>query len=401
MMANKMLFASATATERNVDRMVERLASQIEAQIDEQPLDFGLIFLSPHFTLGAMQIVNQLTMALRLRVLLGCTGEGVIGRAVEIENEPAITLVVGHLPAVELVPFTLEPLDWQDMLEDEALFRQVISVPEASKLFVLLADPFSTPVDQVLTAFNTYHAGVPIIGGMASGARSRGGNVMISNNRLLTRGAVGVAFAGAVEVDVIVSQGCRPIGEPMTVTRAERNMIYSLEGEPPLLRLQRMLEWVPEADRELLKENGLFVGRAINQDQKVLGRGDFLIRGLMGVDEQSGAIAVGDYLQVGETIQLHVRDASTAEEDLEMMLSPQMFFGAPSGALLFSCNGRGTRLYDHPNGDIATIQSILGGVDLAGFFCAGELGPIGGKNFLHGHTASMALFRPTETTPAD
>jgi small ligand-binding sensory domain FIST len=167
----------------------------------------------------------------------------------------------------------------------------------------------------------------------------------------------------------------------------------SLEGEPPLKHLQNLVAQLSEEDQALLK-NGLFVGRAIETGYGHLGRGDFLIRSLLGVDRQSGAIGVGDSIHEGETIQFHLRDQRTAEEDLEMLLTPQALDSPPCGALLFSCNGRGTRLYDHPNGDISTIQNILGGVNLAGFFAAGEIGPVGGKNFLHGHTASMALFRP-------
>jgi small ligand-binding sensory domain FIST len=146
-------------------------------------------------------------------------------------------------------------------------------------------------------------------------------------------------------------------------------------------------------DQDVL-QNGFYFGRLINPDQKSWGRVDFLIRGVMGIDREIGSLIVGDYMQAGELIQFHLRDALTAEEDLEMMLTPQMLYDAPAGGLLFSCNGRGTRLYDHPDGDISIIQQIVGNVNLAGFFCAGEIGPIGGQNFLHGHTASIALFRP-------
>ena len=393
-MTNEMRFASATATERRVDEAIETLVAQIDAQVGDLSLDFGLLFFSPHFILSAAKLADQLVRRLNLSVLTGCSGEGVIGRVVEIEKEPAITLLVAHMPQVSLTPFILEPLRWDDSLRTESLFRQAIPAPDECKLFLMLADPFTTPTEKVLQAFNTYYPGIPIIGGLASGTQNRGGNILVANKRLFTRGAVGVAFAGAVEVDIIVSQGCRPIGEPLIVTEAKQNVIYSLEDEAPLTRIQRMLQNISPADQALLQENGLFVGVAVNEEQEMMGRGDFLVRGLVGVDEQSGAIAIGDTLQDGETIQLHVRDASTAEEDLEMMLSPQSFFGLPKGALLFSCNGRGTRLYNHPNGDISIIQAILAGVDLAGFFCVGEIGPIGGYNFLHSHTASMAFFRP-------
>ena len=138
------------------------------------------------------------------------------------------------------------------------------------------------------------------------------------------------------------------------------------------------------------------MGRSVKPGQEVLGRGDFLIRGVIGLDQDSGAIAIGDSIIDGEIIQFHLRDAYAAQEDLEMMLIPQAFRMPPSGVLLFSCNGRGTHLYDHPNGDISVIQANLEGAHLAGFFCAGEIGPISGSNFLHGHTASMAIFRPLE-----
>jgi small ligand-binding sensory domain FIST len=262
---------------------------------------------------------------------------------------------------------------------------------------MVLADPFTTPIEHILNAFNSFYPDLPLVGGMASGSTRAGGNALLFNDRLLNNGAVGVAFSGAFEADVIVSQGCRPIGQPVTVTSAAQNMIYSLDGETPLIYLQKLIEEISPQDRELL-QGGLYLGRAIVSDQETLGRGDFLIRGVLGLDRQSGAMVVGDSLETGETIQFHLRDASTAAEDLEMMLAPQLFYDPPSGGFLFSCNGRGTRLYNHPNGDINAIQKVIGEIHLAGFFCAGELGPIGGKNFLHGHTASLVLFRPQ---PAD
>jgi small ligand-binding sensory domain FIST len=183
------------------------------------------------------------------------------------------------------------------------------------------------------------------------------------------------------------------VGPVFEVTDATHNIIGSLEGESPLERIGDLLESLDESDRELLR-NGLFIGRAIDPRKETLGRGDFLIRGVLGADSKSGAIAIGDVVAAGERVQFHLRDANTAREDLEMMLSPHAFFGEPSGAFLFSCNGRGTHLYSEPDGDISAINSFFRGIDVAGFFCAGEIGPIGGRNFLHGHTASLALIRP-------
>jgi small ligand-binding sensory domain FIST len=213
---------------------------------------------------------------------------------------------------------------------------------------------------------------------------------------ILDGGAVGVALSGAFEVDVIVSQGCRPVGRPYRVTAAQKNILIGLEDRPPMVCLQELFDALPQRDRELLK-NGVYLGRAIDPARQELGRGDFLIRGVMGGDRERGFLAVGDYVSEGEAVQFHLRDAHTAAEDLEMLLLPQALLSRPAGAFLFSCNGRGTNLYDHPNGDVSLIQNALGGVPLAGFFCAGEIGPVGGRNFLHGHTASLAIFRQRDS----
>ena len=390
-MPDPMQFASAITTEQDVDSAAAALTNDIHAQVDISALDLTMAFFSDYAAV-APSGADRLNTTLNPRVLIGCTSEGVIGKAEEIEHRPAISLVAARLPGLSLLPFALSSDDW-DALEDAAGFRALIGAPTDTRLIVMLADPFSTPVDQVLDAFNTYYAGIPVIGGMASGSQQPGGNMLLLNDRAYASGAVGVALAGDFESDIIVSQGCRPFGRTFTVTEAQGNVIVSLEGGPPFKHLQNLVAQLSEEDQALLK-NGLFVGRAIETGHGQLGRGDFLIRSLLGVDRESGAIGVGDSIHEGQTIQFHLRDQRTAEEDLEMLLTPQALDAPPSGALLFSCNGRGTRLYDHPNGDISTIQSILGGVHLAGFFAAGEIGPVGGKNFLHGHTASMALFRP-------
>ncbi len=390
---NDMLFGSATTTADEVKEVIPELVAQIRASLPTQPIHFVQIFMSPHFRLVAGEIAAGLRTALEPELLIGCTGESVIGRDQEIEQRSAITLIAAHLPGVELVPFTLQSMRWERFLDQADTFRGTIKAPAETKLFTVLGDPFTTPMDRVLEAFNTFYPDLPIIGGLASGSYRPGGNALLLNDQVLKNGAVGVAFAGAFEVDVIVSQGCRPIGQPMTVTEVQENAIIELAGKTPLEQLQALVEGMSMADQSLL-QNGLFIGRAITPNQETLGRGDFLVRGVMGLDRQSGAMIVGDYLDIGETVQFHVRDANTAEEDLEMMLTPQLLFEPPAGALLFSCNGRGTRLYNHPDGDLSTIKKVFGQVDLAGFFCAGEIGPVGGKNFLHGHTASLALFRP-------
>ena len=351
-----------------------RWRARFNEQMADRPLDLALIFLSPHFRMGVTDLVERLQAALNPIILLGCTAEGVISREQEIEREPAIAMVAAHLPGVGLTPFTLQSMDSPRTLTEETTLRQMVNAPAETKLFMLLADPFTTPMDAVLEAFNLTYPDLPIVGGMASGSQRAGGNALILNNQMLNNGAVGLALSGAFEVDVIVSQGCRPVGQPFTVTGARENVIFSLENVPPLARIQELVAGITPTDRALL-QNGLFIGRAVGAEGEALGRGDFLIRGVMGLDQESGVMVVGDYIGEGEIVQFHLRDASTAEEDLEMMLAPQMLFDPPCGGFLFSCNGRGTRLYDHPNGDISIIQKVTGGVNLPASSAPAKLAP--------------------------
>jgi small ligand-binding sensory domain FIST len=258
--------------------------------------------------------------------------------------------------------------------------------PPASLL--LFADPFTFPVDAFLQRVNRDLPGLQIIGGLASSAGSPGGNRLVLDDRVVDEGAVGVFVdGGSIEVRTLVSQGCRPIGRPYVVTRAEQNLIEELGGKPAIERLQELAGAASEEERELLR-GGLHVGLVVDEHKAEFGRGDFLVRNLLGADESSGALAVGEQVSVGQTVQFHVRDAGAADEDLREMLT-----GVDAdAALLFTCNGRGRHLFTVPDHDAGMVENLLGPIPLAGAFCAGEIGPVGGRNFLHGFTASLALF---------
>ena len=395
---DNMKFASVAVTSSNVDVLLRDVSKAVLDRLGEHA-DVAFVFVNAALSTHAATLAANLKKAIGARVLIGCTGEGVIGPAHEIENQPALAVVAAQMPGVEIEPFVLGKRDLMKIALNPGSLLSYYQPPFATKFAVMLADPFSCPMDGVLRAFNQECDGIPIIGGMASGARQPNETALFLNETLHREGLVGAAFRGDIEVDVIVSQGCRPVGPVFEVTDATYNVIDSLGGQPPMTRIQALVDDLDEEDRELL-QNGLFIGRAIDSKKDPIGRGDFLVRGVMGVDGESGAIAIGDTVTAGERVQFHLRDARTAREDLEMMLSPQALFGAPSGALLFSCNGRGTRLYDEPDGDISAITSYFRGLDVAGFFCAGEIGPVGGKNFLHGHTASLALIRTPAPDPA-
>jgi small ligand-binding sensory domain FIST len=193
-----------------------------------------------------------------------------------------------------------------------------------------------------------------------------------------------------VAVRTVVSQGCRPVGRPYVVTKSEANVIHELGGRKAMAVLKEVFEGMSEEERQLFRQ-APHLGCVIHEAQESFDRGDFLVRNLMWADPDSGAIAVGEILRRGQTVQFHVRDSDAASEDLDTLLARERE-AAAGGALLFSCNGRGTRLFETPDHDVSATRRALGEIPVAGFFAAGELGPVGGRNFMHGFTASLALF---------
>jgi small ligand-binding sensory domain FIST len=388
-------FATATTKEPDARKAVDELLLEIDDQLCGQPADLAVLFLSSYYVCTARPIARRIHSVLRPQAMIGCSAAGVIGDQRELEGRSSMSLIAAHLPEVELSPYALQPAGWKTLFEDRAGFRRAVDAPRHSQLSILLCDPFSMHVNQVIYAFNRYYPGLPLVGGVASGAHQAGGNVLLIDDRTMDSGAVGVTMAGDFEVEVLVSQSCRPIGQPFNVTDASDNMILSLDGQPPLAWIEDLIPDLSHGDRDLL-HRGLFLGRAIYPAREELGCGDFLVREVIGLDRRSGAIAVGESVRKGDRVQFHLQDARAAQSDLEMVLIPHIFRESPSGALLFSCMGRGSRFYHHPDGDVSVIQENLGGVHLAGAFCDGEIAPIGRRNFLHGHAASLALFWPAQ-----
>lgn len=354
--------------------------------------DLAVLFLTAPLLREARELAEAIRTALAPRVFLGVSCEGIAGNATEVERRAGAALLVGTLPQVTLQPFHIAAEEWSDLLADDERLQQRVGAGEDHRGQLVLADPFTTPVDELLPALDAaFHR--PTFGGMASAAQRPGGNLLFLNDAVFTDGAVGVGLGGPIRLDTVVSQGCRPVGQPMVVTKAERNLIQELGRRPALEVAQEMFSGLTDAERELF-QNGAFVGVVINEYQESFGRGDFLVRGLMGADPKTGSLALGDLVRAGQTVQFHVRDAASAHEELTELLKPHGQDTPPAGALLFSCNGRGTRMFPAPDHDAATTRQLLADVPLAGFFAMGELGPVGGKSFIHGHTASLVLFRP-------
>jgi small ligand-binding sensory domain FIST len=255
-----------------------------------------------------------------------------------------------------------------------------------------LGEPFSSVPQSALDLLADQLPNVPVIGGMASGGNP-GENCLFLNDMTIEQGAIGVVIRGGPRVRTVVSQGCRPIGSPYVVTRAERNVVYELGGMSPMQRLTEIYHQLPARDQKLV-EGGVHIGIALNEYQDTFHRGDFRILNVIGVDRKTGALKAGGVIRMGQTVQFQIRDGETADADLKKLLErhtsqhPRL----PAASLLFSCNGRGTRMFSEPHHDASVIQQYLGPLPLAGIFAQGEIGPVGGKNYIHGFTASVALF---------
>jgi small ligand-binding sensory domain FIST len=367
-----------------------RLAvGQAGDSLDGEPPAFTVLFASPHFSAAAGDLVAAVSDLTGGAPLIGCVASAVAGGAREVESEPAVSLwLAAGLGPVETFAMEFVPT------ASGGAFGGYRFGPEPTGMHLMICDPFTFPAVDLLAHLNRHARGTVVMGGMASGGLAQRGSLLFRDGAVLTGGAVGAHLPGAA-VRSLVAQGCRPVGDPYTVTRADGNLIFELGGRPPLARLREMAATLPVRDTELLAA-GPHLGLVIDEYQSEEARqGDFLVRGIVGADPASGAMAVAGDVEVGQTVQFHVRDARSADEDLRRVLereAGQLGGRPPAGALLFTCTGRGSRMFPGPDHDAGLLAELLGQIPVAGFFCDGELGPVGGQNFLHTFTASIALF---------
>ncbi|HET6205091.1 MAG TPA: FIST N-terminal domain-containing protein [Planctomycetota bacterium] len=386
-------FATGMSTEKDAVRAADEAAGKAAGSLGGSRSDLAFLFVSPLHAPSIGEIGARVREHLRPATLLGCAANGVIADEREIEQGPAVAVWAAAMPGAAVQGFAARVrVEGEEARVDG--FPEFVPGPEGSPSVLLVVDPFSFPADAFLRALAERRPDLPVLGGMASGANAPGETRLLLDEEVLEEGAVGALFAGPVEMRAVVSQGCRPIGRALVVTKGEGNVVQELGGKPALEQLEEVLASLDERDR-VLARRALHVGLVIDEYRSTFERGDFLVRNLLGADPRSGALVVGDRVRRGQTIQFHVRDAETADEDLRALLEREVKRrggSAPAGALLFTCNGRGTNLFPGPDHDASAVRGIAGAVPLAGFFAAGEIGPIGARNFLHGYTASLALF---------
>jgi small ligand-binding sensory domain FIST len=394
-------WGSAVSDSPSFTEAVTQASEQILANLDGQHPDLAVVFISSHHAPSYFVAPEVLAEALGAKVLIGCSAAGVIGGGQEVERRPGIAISAAVLPGVELAPFHLnqDELPSPDAGPEE--WHALLGVrPEDCPAIMLLPDPFTLRSDHLLAGLDFAYSDAVKIGGLASGGGQPGANALFINGKSVRSGAVGVAFTGDLAVETVVAQGCRPIGEPLVVTESEGNVISKLGDQTPLEVLRDLFDAAETREKRLIRRS-LQIGIIMDRLAQERSEGEFLIRNVLGADEEDGTLAVGELVQEGQVVQFFARDAQAADEDLRMMLEEyidNLDGDVPASALLFSCLGRGQYLYGSPDHDTTMFTDMVADIPIAGFFSNGEIGPVGDQTFLHGYSASFALFRQPSKT---
>jgi small ligand-binding sensory domain FIST len=364
-------------------------AESVRSQLGGEPVDLAVVFASGPHLAAPEATLEGVHAALAPKALIGCAAAGVLGDGRELESGNAVAVWGATFGGSgDATPFhaAVSELAGEHHLE---------GLPELERCSgaILLSEPYSFPTDAVLAALASEAPAVPVIGGLSSARTPEGEGALFFGDQVMEHGAVGVALEG-VEMLPCVSQGAVPVGREITITAAEGNVIHALAGRPALETVELTIAELPPPDRALVA-SGLLLGIVIEPGKPEYEQGDFLVRGVIGADPNSGSLVVGASVRPGQVVRLHARDAGSADEDLRRALRLRVASLAgrpPAGALVFSCNGRGSAMFSAPDHDADAVKRELNGAPAAGFFAAGEIGPVGGRSFLHGFTATLALF---------
>jgi small ligand-binding sensory domain FIST len=394
-MESRMRWASAVDTDASLNSAIERAAEKIFIDLGRQEPDLLIVFVSQEHSARFEAVSELLHREFENTFLFGCCAAAVIGGGREIEDQPAISLTGAllpgvkfrglHLDAAQVPPVYAAPRIWEDTLHLTA---------NQQPSFLILADPFSFETEAFVRGLDRVFPSSSKVGGLASGARQVGGTALYLGKQVYRSGAITLALTGNIEVDAVVAQGCRPIGDPMFITGAHENLIREIDGHAPRDVLAELFERLGPSDRDLFSQS-LYLGLALRKDASEYVPGDFLIRNILGMDPQSGALWVNAHVPANSVVQFHLRDAATSALDLERALTAYraLHFSPAGGALLFSCAGRGIGLYGQADHDSNAFRRLIADVPVGGFFCNGEIGPVHNATYLHGYTSSFAVFR--------
>ena len=369
---------------------------QCADEVDSDP-DLAVVFVSAHFEEALDLVPPLLRTHIGNSVTLGCLGGGVIGAGREIEGRPGVAISTALFPDVEVVPFHVQDEILPDGDASPDAWETLVGVEGSSgPSLMMLASPFNFATDKLIAGLDYAFPSSSKIGGIASGSTVTGQNLLFDGSHVYGEGALGIALMGNVTIDTVVAQGCRPIGDAMQITACQGNVLHELDGDSPIDILNALYQDLGDRDQKLVRHS-LFIGMVMdpfNDDPKL---GDFLIRNILGADQDQGALVISEMLSDGQTVQFHLRDAEASSYDLDAMLTryaTEKPIYEETGALLFSCLGRGEYLYGRPDHDTDMFREKINAMPLTGFFCNGEIGPVGGTTFMHGYTSSFGIFRP-------
>ena len=369
-------------------------AEKLRTQLGAHPVSLGLVFMSPKFFPHAQATLEILRVHARIPLLAGCSSTALVAGSREIEDATGIVLALYSLPGADLKGFRFTQAQVEEA--DGAAYWPLESgvEPKHTNGWLTFIDPFHLDAESWMRSWNVSYAPVPVFGGLSSGIPSEQGTQVYLNGDVFEDGGVAVSVGGDVKLSGVISQGCTPIGETWTLTRVEQNLIHQIANRPAYAVLAETVQQLSVADQQKARGN-LFIGLVVNEYLEDFHRGDFLVRNLIGGDPNSGVLAVAALPRAGQTIQFHRRDAVAANEDMGELLehAKDKIDGATIyGGCICCCNGRGKNLFGAANHDAELVQKELGPLGLAGFYGNGEIGPVGDKNYLHGFTASLALF---------
>ena len=373
---------------------LQKWAENLRRQLAAPQVSLGLVFMSPRFFPRAKQVLEILRVHARIPLLAGCSSPSLIVGDNEVEQNAGVTVGLYYLPGAELNAFHFKQEQVEEANGPGYWQLETGIEPSQTNGWLVFIDPFHLDSESWLRSWNEAYAPVPVLGGLASGDFSEQSTQVYLNGDVYDEGGVAISCGGTVKLVGVTSQGCTPIGETWTLTRVEQNVIHQIGNRPAYKVLEETFNQLSPEEQKKARGN-LFIGLVVNEYLEEFHRGDFLIRNLLAADPRSGSISVGALPRLGQTIQFQRRSAAAATEDMEALLAraqAQLANTPLYGGCLCSCNGRGRNLFGRPNHDAQMVQQRLGPLGVAGFFCNGEIGPVGDKNFLHGYTASLALF---------
>jgi len=382
--------ASRLVTGSFDEAVIRDTATHLRGQLSDKPT-FGLVFVTPDYADKATELLELIRVYGHVPTLIGCSGTGLIGRSQEQEEGSGFSLMLMSVPGGKVTAYPLH----QDMVETssgpESWLARTHLKPADVKAWLAFLNPFAFDKDAWLKQWNQAYPHIPIFGGLAGGVPGEPEAWVFCDDRVVP-GGVALALQGDIAVHSVVSQGCKPIGEPLTVTQANRNFLLTLGSRPAYEVLCEVYKELSDAEREQARGH-LFAGLAVSEYLEEYKRGDFLVRNIIGADQKSGAVAINAVPRVGQTLQYQLRDSRMATDELKRLLRDQQsaMASTPFAGLLCTCHGRGRGLFGEPNHDASLINDFFPGLPMTGLFANVQIGPVGDRSFAHGFTASLML----------